>query len=384
MRTFYLDHAATTPMHPQVVEVMMDILQGQPGNASSIHAYGRAARQRLNKARDLTAEVIGCKPSELVFTSGGTESDNAALMGGAAAMRKRGRNHIITSAVEHHAVLHACEALAERGFDVTVLPVDQEGKIRIDDLQQALRPETGLVSIMWGNNEVGTLQPVEQIGELVHSHGALYHIDAVQALGAVPIRLSELAADFVSFSAHKINGPHGTGALYIAAGTPFEPSVFGGAQERKRRAGTENIAGIAGFAEAVRISASDLHNKALDTAALRDRFEQLIQEALGEDRAVVNGSLDSRLPHITNISLIGTDTETMLMNLDMEGIAAASGSACTSGSLERSHVLKAMGLPEQRLMSAVRFSFGLGNTMEEVETAAGKIATVVKRIRSNT
>ncbi|HUC91353.1 MAG TPA: cysteine desulfurase family protein [Paenibacillus sp.] len=383
MTPIYLDHAATTPLHPLAAEAMLAVMRGGPGNASSVHAFGRAAKERLSAARDGIAERIGCKPSELVFTSGGTESDNGAIIGAARAMARKGKRHIITSAVEHHAVLHTVAALAKEGFSVTVLPVDETGAVEAASVEAALTPETALVSIMWGNNEVGTLQPVEAIGEMARSRGALYHVDAVQALGSLPIDLARLPVDLMSFSAHKIYGPQGVGALYVAAGTPFEPYAHGGSQERKRRAGTENVAGITGFAKAVELATADLERRTAAVRGLRDRFEALLIERLGERGAVINGDPANRLPHITNISLIGADTETVLMRLDLEGIAAASGSACTSGALERSHVLQAMGLSEARLASAVRFSFGLGNTSEEIDTAAQKVATVAERIRSN-
>ncbi|MBD2870400.1 cysteine desulfurase family protein [Paenibacillus arenilitoris] len=382
MGTYYFDHAATTPMRPEVAQAMLGAMSG-PSNASSMHAFGREAKQRLNRSRDLIASALGCKPSELVFTSGGTESDNAALIGAAKAQRKRGRSHIVTSAGEHHAVLHTCEWLSrEEGFGLTVLPLGSDGTTDPELVRAALTPETGLVSIMHGNNEVGSLQPIERIGEIAHAGGALFHVDAVQTLGWIPYRLGELPVDFMSFSAHKINGPQGVGALYAAAGTPFESIQHGGSQERKRRAGTENIAGIVGFAEAVDISVNERAKKQPLMDELRMRWIELLQTHAGVPIAV-NGGERNRLPHIVNVSFIGIDTETMLMNLDMEGIAASSGSACTSGSLERSHVLRAMRLPEDRLQSAVRFSFGLGNTLEELEDAAQKIGTIVRRIRNN-
>lgn len=383
INSHYFDHAATTPMHPEVVRAMMELMQGPAGNGSSVHAFGRAARGRITSARDTIASAIGCKPTELMFTSGGTESDNAALVGAAKAQRKRGRSHIVTSAAEHHAVLHTCEWLRdEEGFSLTVLPVDEFGRISPVQVQEALRPDTGLVSIMHGNNETGTLQPIQAIGEAVQSVGALFHVDAVQTLGWISYRLSELPIDLMSFSAHKINGPHGVGALYIAAGTPYEAIQHGGSQERKRRAGTENVAGIAGFAAAIDICVNEQQKKQPFMDKLRMKWVELLKEGIGEAGIEVNGHPDHRLPHIVNISFIGVPTESMLMNLDIAGIAAASGSACTSGSLEKSHVLRAMGLPSERLDTAVRFSFGLGNTLEELENAAPLVARIADRIRS--
>ncbi|MCU6709659.1 cysteine desulfurase [Paenibacillus sp. J5C_2022] len=385
MNSYYFDHAATTPMHPEVMERMLELMKGPGGNASSIHAYGRAARSRLTRARDLVSSSVGCRPPELLFTSGGTESDNAALIGAARAQKRLGRNHIITSAVEHHAVLHTCEWLhREEGFTLTVVPVDGTGLIDPQHVKDAMTPETALVSVMHGNNEVGTLQPIEAIGDIAHAGGALFHVDAVQSLGWMQYRLQELPVDFMSFSAHKINGPQGVGALYVRTGVPFEALQHGGSQERKRRAGTENVVGIAGFAAALDICVNERPSKQLFTEKLRKRWIELLKEELHHDvEVVVNGHATRRLPHIANLSFIGVDTESMLMNLDMSGIAASSGSACTSGSLERSHVLEAMKLPPERLQSAVRFSFGLGNTMEEIQNAAPLVARIASRIRTS-
>lgn len=383
MKNHYFDHAATTPMHPNVAKAMLEVMQGPGGNSSSMHAFGRDAKQRLNRSRDLISAAIGCKPAELLFTSGGTESDNAALIGAARAQRKRGKTHIITSAGEHHAVLHTCEWLAkEEGFTLTVLSVDQDGLTAPEQVQAAITAETGLISIMHGNNEVGTIQPIEEIGRIAKENGVIFHVDAVQTLSWFDYRLSELPVDLMSFSSHKINGPQGVGALYVAAGTPLEALQHGGSQERKRRAGTENIAGIVGFAAAVDICVNEREKKQLYMDELRKRWIELLHEHV-QVPIVINGSKHKHLSHIINVSFIGVDTETMLMNLDMEGIAAASGSACTSGALERSHVLRAMQLPEEQIQSAVRFSFGLGNTLEELEDAAQKVGTIVRRIRNN-
>lgn len=384
MSNYYFDHAASTPMHPEVARIMLEQMQGLGGNSSSMHAYGRAAKARLAQARDTFAAAVGSRPSELVFTSGGTESNNMALIGAARAQRKRGKSHIITNAAEHHAVLHTCEWLSkEEGFSLTVLPVDSTGRITAEQVREAMTESTGLVSVMHGNNEVGTLQPIVEIGEAVHEGGALLHVDAVQALGWFPYRLQEQPVDLMSFSAHKINGPQGVGALYIANGIPVEPIQFGGSQERKRRAGTENVAGIAGFAAALEICMKEREKKQLFAAELRNRWIELLNEHVHEIPLVVNGNTEHYLPHIVNISFVGIDTETMLMNLDIEGIAAASGSACTSGALERSHVLRSMNISKERIESAVRFSFGLGNTIEELEDAARKVSSIVSRIRNN-
>lgn len=381
MTHYYFDHAATTPMRQEVAQAMLAVMTEGPGNPSSMHRYGRSARGHMNRARDTVASFIGAKPAELTFTSGGTESDNLAILGGARAMMAKGRNHIITSAAEHHAVLHACQFLQSEGFELTVLPVDSSGQLSVDDVHDALTDRTALVSVMYANNEVGTIQPIADIGELVRERGALFHVDAVQALGSIPIQVHSLPVDLMSFSAHKINGPQGVGALYVASNTSINPIVHGGSQERKRRAGTENVAGVVGFAAAVEAAASDM-------AAQSDRMEQLreqwisLMHAATDGRIVLNGHSTMRLPHIVNVSFLDIDTETMLMNLDMAGIAASGGSACTSGSLERSHVLMAMGVDCERLMSAVRFSFGLGNTLEELSEAAQLIETIVRRVRN--
>ncbi|WP_322924157.1 cysteine desulfurase family protein [Paenibacillus campi] len=380
MNSIYLDHAASTPVHPQVVEAMLHIMTGTYGNASSVHGFGRAAKRIVSEARDSMAARLGCHPNELVFTAGGTESDNMALFGAAAAMNDKGR-HIITSSIEHHAVLHACAELEKRGYEVTYLPVDTYGQVSIDALRAAIRPDTIVISIMFGNNEVGTLQPIDEIGKLAQQHGIVFHTDAVQALGGVAINCHELPVDLVSFSAHKINGPQGIGALYVRQGTRLQPLLHGGLQERKRRAGTENLAGIAGFGKAVELATEQLEQRTAHLQHLRTTWIAALTEHVGSDAFVINTPLDISLPHILNISFPGITSETMLMNLDMERIAAASGSACTSGSLELSHVLKAMNLPQNVQQSAIRFSFGLGNTTQEMEKTAQIIATILKRLR---
>ncbi|MFD0714024.1 cysteine desulfurase family protein [Paenibacillus sp. GCM10027626] len=379
---YYFDHAASTPVHPEAVQAMLDVYTSMTGNASSTHSFGRAARQLLNRSRDCIAAQIGSSAAELVFTSGGTESDNAAIAGAAYAMRNRGKRHIITTAVEHHAVLHTCEALEEEGFRLTILPVDEYGIVAPADVEAAIEPDTALISVIYVNNETGTIQPIAEIGEIARRRGVLFHVDAVQALGSMPIDLRTLPVDLMSFSAHKVNGPQGVGALYISRHTPFHPIIHGGSQERKRRAGTENLAGIAGFSKAVELSVKNMAARKLFLDELRLRWVECLQAMAQTSSIVVNGHPSQYVPNIINVSFIGVDTETMLMNLDLEGIAASSGSACTAGALEPSHVLHAMGLPAERLQSAVRFSFGLGNTMEEIEIAAKKIETILRRVRT--
>jgi len=384
MANYYFDHAATTPLHPDVIAAMVEVMQEGPVNPSSVHQYGRKAKLRLNQSRDMFAKHLNCRPNEITFTSGGTESDNLAIIGAARAQAKKNRKHLITSSIEHHAVLNTMQWLKENeGFELTVLPVDECGYVSLEQLEAVLCTETALVSIMHANNEVGSIQPIVEIGEKVRAAGAYMHVDAVQALGYHSYSLSTLPIDLMSFSSHKINGPQGIGALYIASHVQMEPTQFGGKQERKRRAGTENVAGIVGFAKALDISVNNMNERKLYCSELRTTWLKLLNQELDADQIVVNSPLDSPcLPNIINISFLGADTESILMNLDIAGIAVSSGSACTSGSLERSHVLTAMGLSEERLNSAVRFSFGLGNTKEELVEAAKVVAATVKRLTS--
>jgi len=376
----YLDHAATTPLHPEVLEAMMPYYTDYFGNPSSIHSYGRAAKTALDRSRSAFSAAIGCSPADLLFTSGGTESNNTALYGVVETFGGK-RAHVITTQIEHHAVLHPAERLARMGCDVTFLPVDMTGLIRMEDLEEAIRPETVLISVMYVNNEVGTIQPIEEIGRLARSRGIAFHVDAVQALGKLPIDLSVLPVDLMSFSAHKINGPKGIGALFASRKLQLAPQVLGGSQERKKRAGTENVAGVVGFTKSLEIYNNNYKEYNIQTSEYRQHMERIFLEELGPDGFVINGNPDVSAPHIFNVSFPGSHTETLLMNLDLEGIAAASGSACSSGSLELSHVLRAMNLPESVCKSAVRFSFGLGNSIDQIETAARKTATIVKRIR---
>nr|WP_283771300.1 cysteine desulfurase family protein [Paenibacillus sp. J45TS6] len=377
----YLDHAASTPVHPEVASAMFEVMTGQFGNASSVHAFGRAAKRSVSEARDKMAAYLGSSPDELVFTSGGTESDNLAIFGIAAAAQHKGK-HIITSQIEHHAVLHALASLEKQGYEVTYLPVDSYGMIDTADVEAAIRPDTILISIMYVNNEVGTVQNIEEIGRIAKAHDIPFHVDAVQALGSIPIHLHQLPVDLMSFSAHKINGPQGIGLLYVRKGMKLEPMNHGGLQERKRRAGTENMAGIVGFAKALELLEKTMEERMLQDAALRQFFIEELQKEAGENAVVVNGHPQQTVSHIVNVSFPEVKTETMLMNLDVEGIAAASGSACTSGSLERSHVLEAMNLPKEIMDSAIRFSFGLGNSKKDLEYTAKKVGTILKRLRN--
>ncbi len=378
MQYIYLDHAATSPMHPDVVESMLPYMTEVFGNPSSIHYFGRKGRHAVDEARQSIADSIHGKPNEIIFTSGGTEADNLAIMGTAIKMQGKGK-HIITSAIEHHAVLHTCENLEKQGFTVTYLPVNEVGLVSVKDVEAALTPETILVTIMFGNNEVGSLQPIKEIGELLQEHQAIFHTDAVQAYGLVDIDVNQYKIDFLSVSAHKINGPKGTGFLYMREGKKVTPLLFGGEQEKKRRAGTENVAGIIGLQAAAQLAKQTMTQK----NTLYQEFKQTFISILKEQDIPfeVNGDLSKSLPHVLNIYFPGTNVESMLVNLDLAGIAVSSGSACTAGSIEPSHVLVAMfGKDSDRIASSIRFSFGLGNTSEDVKTAALETANIVKRL----
>lgn len=379
MERIYLDHAATSPMHPKVIERMLEVMHSVPGNPSSIHSFGREARRELDLAREVMAKSIGAKVNEIIFTSGGTEADNMALFGVAENYQQFGK-HVITTAVEHHAVLHACQKLEQLGFEVTYLPVDETGRISVSDLEAALRDDTILVSVMYGNNEVGTLQPIKEIGELLKNHQAKFHTDAVQAYGIENMDVDECFIDLLSVSAHKINGPKGTGFLYVRSDVKLAPRLFGGEQERKRRAGTENVASIAGFHEAVVIANKERDEKREKFINFKKMMVQRLQELSVE--FAINGSLENSLPHILNLSFPGTNVEAMLVNLDLGGIAVSSGSACTAGSIEPSHVLVAMfGKESERLTNSIRLSFGFSTTAEEIIKTAEETAKVVSRLK---
>ncbi|GGK16328.1 putative cysteine desulfurase IscS 1 [Caldalkalibacillus thermarum] len=379
MRRIYVDHAATTPVHPRVIEAMLPYMDKQFGNPSSIHVFGRETKAAVEEARRTIARLLGAEAKQITFTSGGTEADNMAILGVAFAAREKG-NHVITSQIEHHAVLHACQYLESQGFAVTYLPVDENGRVRPDDVREALREDTILVSVMYANNETGAVQPVEEIGALVREKGILFHTDAVQALGMLSFDVSTLPVDLVSFSGHKINGPKGSGCLYVRETVKLHPLLYGGAQERNRRAGTENVPGIIGFAEALKLAQQDIEAKREKYAGLRQRFLDILRA----EQVVfqINGDLDHCLPHIVNLSFAGVKADALLMNLDLEGIAASSGSACTAGSLQPSHVILAMYGDEERAGSAIRFSFGLGNTLEQIEEVAYKTARIIKRLQA--
>jgi cysteine desulfurase len=379
----YLDYAATTPVLDEVVEAMLPYLRGTFGNPSSVYGVGRDAKKGLEEARERMAAAVGAVPSEIVFTAGGTEADNLALKGGAFRARsmRRNGNHIITTAVEHHAVLHSAEWLEKQGFRVTFLPVDAEGVVDLDALASALGPETVLVSIMLANNEVGTLQPLEEALRITREGSrALFHTDAVQALGKVPLNLEKLGVDMASFAAHKVGGPKGSGALYVRRKTALEPVLHGGGQERDLRSGTPNVAGIVGMAVAAEIAAGEVPEEAARLSQLRDRLQEGILAAIGGVK--VNGAGAARVPGTVNVCIDGVEGESLLLMLDARGIAASSGSACTSGSLEPSHVLMAMGVRPELAHGSLRLSLGRATTAEDVDAVLEVLPHVVERLRS--
>ncbi|KGR86388.1 cysteine desulfurase [Ureibacillus massiliensis 4400831 = CIP 108448 = CCUG 49529] len=378
METIYLDHAATSPMHPEVISEMAKIMSEIYGNPSSIHTVGRKARKVLDDARSVLARAIGAKDNEIILTSGGTEADNAAIFGTAYALKAKGK-HIITTKIEHHAVMHACEKLEKEGFEVTYLSVDHTGRISMDEFKNALRDDTILVTMMYGNNEVGTTQPIHEIGEILKDHQATFHTDAVQAFGIEKLDVNALNVDLLSVSSHKLNGPKGIGFLYQRTGIPLIPTSFGGSQEKKRRAGTENVPSAVGFAKAVEIAQQEIESKQAKFKQYRQLFiEELNKENISFE---VNGNVENTLQHVLNISFKGMEVESFLVNLDMAGVYASSGSACTAGSIDPSHVLVAMfGRDAEELRNSIRFSFGLGLSEDLVIEAAKRTCEIVKRL----
>lgn len=375
-RRVYLDHGATTPVDPRVVEAMRPFLTEKFGNASSIHQFGQEAREGVDRAREIVAGAVGATPQEIVFTSGATEADNFAVLGAAGANEARGR-HVITSSVEHHAVLEPCRFLESRGCTVTYVPVDRHGRVNPDDVGRALRDDTILISVMHANNEIGTLEPVAEIGRIAHERGILMHTDATQSVGILPVRVGDLHVDLLSMSAHKRYGPKGVGALYVRKGARVARIQHGGSHERNRRAGTENVPAIVGFGEAVRI-ALDMDGEAVRLRRLRDR---MIAGLVRLDGAHLNGHPTERLPGNVNVSFEGADSESILMALDFRGIAASSGSACTSGSLEPSHVLSAIGLIPEIAAGTVRFTLGRWTTEAEVDYVLGVVPQILADLR---
>ncbi|MBC7342566.1 MAG: cysteine desulfurase NifS [Clostridia bacterium] len=379
LRRVYLDHGATTPVHPEVVKAMLPYLSAQFGNPSSLHEWGREAKAAMEDARSRVAKLIGADSEEIFFTSGGTESDNLAIFGVVNSLRKRG-NHLITSAVEHHAVLDSVKYLGEHGFDVTWIPVDGYGLVNPEDIRKAIRPDTILISIMHVNNEVGTIQPIEEIGRIAKEHGVVFHTDAVQSCGKIPVNVKALNVDLLSLSSHKIYGPKGSGALYVRKGLRLEPILHGGGQEKKRRPGTENLPGIVGFGKAATIALEELGTEMERLTTLRDRLIEGIQNRI--EYVHLNGHPSHRIPGNVNMSFEFVEGESLLLSLDMQGIAASSGSACTSGSLEPSHVLLAMGIPHQLAQGSVRMTLGRDNTAEDIDYVLEVLPDIVSRLRS--
>ena len=379
MKRIYLDHNATTPLRPEVLEAMMPFLQEAYGNPSSIHRFGQEAKKGIEEAREKVAGLIHARPMEIVFTGGGTEADNLAIKGAAWENRGRGR-HVITSSVEHHAVLNSCQHLERNGFDVTYLPVDSCGWIDPDHVSRAIRPDTILITLMHSNNEVGTLQPVKEIARVARQYGILFHTDAIQSIGKVPVDVQSLGMDLLSLSAHKIYGPKGVGALYIRDGVKIESQSHGGHHEMNRRAGTENVAGIVGFGKAAELAAVETGETQERIRGLRDQLWEKIQHCIDDVR--LNGHPVERLPNTLNVSFEFVEGESIVISLDLHGIAASTGSACTSGALEPSHVLTAMGLSPMAAQGSVRFSLGKETTREEVDQTVGVLAAVVTRLRS--
>jgi len=378
----YFDHNATTPVHPDVADVMGRVLREHYGNASSVHRLGQEAKAVLDEARTSVATLIGAEPSELVFTSGGTEADNLAIRGVAEALEPTGRRHLIATAIEHEAVLVTLKALARRGWRTTLLPVGLTGIVEPGALEDALTDDTAVVSVMHANNELGTVQPVAELARLAHARGALFHTDAVQSIGKLRVDARELGVDLLALSAHKFNGPKGAGALWIRRGTRLTPILTGGKHERTRRAGTENVPAIAGLGAAARLAMAKGAAEGERVAVLRDRLEEGILARV--PGTVVNGAREPRVPNTTNISFERVEAESLLIALDLEGIAVSTGAACSSGTLEPSHVLRAMGLPTHRAQNSIRFSLGAGNTEEEVDYLLEKLPNAVDKLRSLT
>jgi cysteine desulfurase len=379
MKEIYLDYAATTPPEEQVINKMCEAYRQAYGNPSSIHLIGRRAKGYVEEAREIIAQYIGADPKEIYFTSGGTECDNWVIKGTAHAKQKKGK-HIITSCIEHHAILHSCQYLEKQGFEITYLPVDECGSVEISELKKAIREDTILISIMMANNEIGTLQPIKEIGEIARKKGILFHSDAVQALGSVPLNVNELNLDMMSLSAHKIYGPKGVGAMYIKKGVRIDPFMHGGAQEFKKRAGTHNVVDIVGFGQAVKmLSENDAayvaHYKKIRDY-LRDRITQEIEYVK------LNGHSEKRLPNNLNVSIGYVEGEALLLSLDMEGICVSTGSACSSGSLKPSHVATAISIGDDFIHGTTRFTVGRFTTLEDIDYTVEKIKEVVARLRA--
>lgn len=379
MDRIYLDNAATTRIAPEVIEAMMPAFTQDYGNPSSVHWFGREARKIVERGRADIAELLGCKKEEVYFTSGGTEADNWAIRGAALMGQKAGRTHIVTSSVEHHAVLHTCEQLEKEGFAVTYLPVDENGLISIDDVKAAVTEKTALVTVHFANNEIGVIYPVAEMAAAAHEKGALFHTDAVQAVGHVPINVEEMGIDLLSMSAHKFHGPKGVGALIMRKKARIQTMIYGGAHERGRRAGTENVAGIAGMAAALKLCVAEMPEESTRLTRLRDKLINGILEKIPDTR--LNGHPSRRLPNNVNVSVRFIEGEALLLRLDLAGIAASSGSACTSGALDPSHVLLAIGLPHEIAHGSLRLSISRFTTEDEIDKTLEILPQVVHTLR---
>jgi cysteine desulfurase len=375
----YLDYGATTPVDRAVLAAMLPYFAENFGNASSIHSSGQIGRSAVDSARDSVAALIGAKPAEIVFTSGGTEADNLALFGSVMASNQA-RKHVITTAIEHHAVLNAAQALKKQGIEVTYVSVGSDGVVDPQDMRRALRPETILISVMYANNELGTVQPIEEIGRIAAEADVYFHCDAVQSAGKMPLDVNRLGVDLLSVSAHKIYGPKGVGALYVRTGTPLEPQFHGGHHERDRRSGTENVPGIVGFGKAAELAKMNCETDAARVVVLRDRLEEMLTGSLGSVR--VNGDRGRRIANTTNLAFAGAGGEALVIALDLQGISCATGAACSSGAVEPSHVLLAIGLPADEARSSLRFSLGRATTSDEIDRAIAIIPPTVERLRA--
>lgn len=375
----YLDHAATTAVHPDVLKEMLPYFTDKFGNPSSVYGFAANNKNKLTEARETIAGALGAKPEEIYFTAGGSESDNWALKCTAEAYGVHG-GHIITTKIEHHAILHTCKYLQNRGYDVTYLDVDENGLIDLNTLEAAIRPDTFLISIMFANNEIGTIEPIKEIGEIAHRHGILFHTDAVQAFGQIPIHVDEMNIDMLSASGHKFNGPKGIGFLYIKKGLKLKSFIHGGQQERGRRAGTENVPGIVGIAKACEIAMTEMEKRMKKETELRDYLIKRILKEIPYTR--LNGHSRKRLPNNVNISFQFVEGESILIMLDMAGICASSGSACTSGSVDPSHVLLAIGLPHEIAHGSLRLTIGYENTKEEMDTVVDNLKRIITNLRN--
>lgn len=377
-KVIYLDNAATTKVRPEVVDAMLPFFTENYGNASAVYSVGATAKEALTTAREQVARVIGAKSEEIYFTAGGSESDNWALKATAELLKEKG-NHIITSKIEHHAILHTCEYLEKQGFEVTYLNVDEDGVVDLEELKKAIRPTTILISVMFANNEIGTIQPIKEIGAIAKEHGILFHTDAVQAFGQVPINVDEMHIDMLSASGHKLNGPKGIGMLYIRKGVKIRSFVHGGAQERKRRAGTENIPGIVGFGKACEIAVNTMAERTRKETELRDYLMSRIEKEIPYVK--INGSRTNRLPNNVNVCFRFIEGESMLIMLDQKGICGSSGSACTSGSLDPSHVLLAIGLPHEIAHGSLRLTLSHETTREDINYTVEELTKIIDRLR---